>query len=380
LKPGPTDSPVIDGRLHHQWIDQAELASYLPKAWQAYLGTLQIVPGNPYQNPEGDYVRDEACRQIVATSPSVVADRLQSEGIQRAVLGYDRGTLIAPLANHHLAREACKAANNWTIERWLSNQDDRLFGLVLLSSQVPREAARELRRAGRHPRMVGALLAGNGGGRPFGHPYYEPIFAAAADLDLPVVIEAGGDVTTDSLTQPAGGGWPLTFGEYATLNASSEMTHLVSLISEGVFERFRNLRVLLVGGGVAWLPTLIWRFDMEWKALRREVPWVRVLPSEYIRDHVIIGTQPVNRSPAPEQIQRLLRAYAGMEELLCYTSGFPRWNSDTVSDTARVIPEAWHSKIFFGNANALFRWPTRTASQEGALPLAAASRARSSLI
>ena len=57
------------------------------------------------------------------------------------------------------------------------------------------------------------------------------------------------------------------------------MAHIMSMVTEGVFERFPTLKVVLYEGGVFWLPHMMWRFDKNWKAQRAETPWVQELPS-----------------------------------------------------------------------------------------------------
>ena len=86
----------------------------------------------------------------------------------------------------------------------------------------------------------------------------------------------------------------------------SFQAHLVSLLTEGVFERFPGLRVVMVEGGVAWLRAADVAAGRYWKALRSEVPWVRRPPSEYLRDHVRLGTQPLER---PDDDRQLLRCW-----------------------------------------------------------------------
>lgn len=355
---------AVDADVRHHWATTSELVEYMPRNWRRFFNTVdaargpQPVPRRWYQTSGPEYVPGsiDAFGAVPGADPLTFATYCDAEGIRQAVLGFDNGALIPALTNHYIALAAAKAANNWTIERFLSNQSDRLYGLMMVPNQLPAEAAREIRRVGRHPRIVGALMGANGIGKPFGHPLYHPIYAAAADMGLPIVVRAGGDAVPDTLTHPAGGGLPMTFGEYNSLLGCSLMAHLVSMIGQGVFERFPDLKVLLEGGGTAWIPFLLWRADTEWKGLRRDVPWVRFPPSEYFRRHVRVATHPVSRSQGPERLAKLLGAVPELSEVLCFGSGFPLYNADSVADAAVHLPSAWRGGIFRDNAAAVLRW------------------------
>lgn len=133
------------------------------------------------------------------------------------------------------------------------------------------------------------------------------------------------------------------------------MTHLVSFVSHGVFEKFPCLRLLLIEAGAAWLAPLLWRFDTEYKGLRREVPWLHKLPSEYVREHVWLTTQPLEVSPEREQVTELLGWVNGSNRL-CYSSDYPHWDADEPGYIAARLPEFWHRRIFFENALELYGW------------------------
>jgi uncharacterized protein len=44
------------------------------------------------------------------------------------------------------------------------------------------------------------------------------------------------------------------------------------------------------------------------------------------------------------------------EDILCFSSDYPHWDTDEVSDIGRSIPAGWHSKVFRDNAMELFGW------------------------
>jgi predicted TIM-barrel fold metal-dependent hydrolase len=187
---------------------------------------------------------------------------------------------------------------------------------------------------------------------------YHPVYAAASGLGLPVVIEAGGDSITDALTHPTAGGPPMTFGELATLQACSLMTHIVSLVSQGVFRKYPDLKVMLLGGGLAWLPWLFWRADTEWKNIRREIPWVDVPPSEYFHDRVRFATTPLAHSDGTFDLAAALGTIPGVERLCCFASSYPRWNAERPADIVEAFPGEWHRAILHDNARDFFRWPS----------------------
>jgi predicted TIM-barrel fold metal-dependent hydrolase len=133
------------------------------------------------------------------------------------------------------------------------------------------------------------------------------------------------------------------------------MTHLVSFVSHGVFDKFPKLRLLLIEAGSAWLPSLLWRFDAEYKGLRREVPWLKRLPSEYVAEHVWLTTQPLEMSPRKEQAIELLRWFNGADRLV-YSSDYPHWDADEVKYISARLPQAWHRRVFFENAMRFYGW------------------------
>ena len=60
------------------------------------------------------------------------------------------------------------------------------------------------------------------------------------------------------------------------------------------------------------------------------------------------------------------------EEILCFSSDYPHWDTDEVSHIAQNLPKEWHAKVFHQNAMNLFGWD---GARAGAAPrLAAGSR------
>jgi hypothetical protein len=60
--------------------------------------------------------------------------------------------------------------------------------------------------------------------------------------------------------------------------------------------------VVIIEGGFGWLPALTWRLDKLFERMRSEVPHLKRRPSEYIREHIWLTTQPMEEPKDPRQL------------------------------------------------------------------------------
>jgi len=126
-------------------------------------------------------------------------------------------------------------------------------------------------------------------------------------------------------------------------------------VIEGVFDRFPTLRVALIEGGFTWLPSLMWRIDKEWKGLRHNTPWVRRLPSEYMREHMRLTIQPIDGPANPVHLRQIIDQIDS-DAMLMFATDYPHWRFDQPADALPVtLEEPLLTKILSENARAFYR-------------------------
>ncbi|MDF3311468.1 amidohydrolase family protein [Rhodococcus sp. T2V] len=356
------DGAVIDGMIFQNWPSTAALSPYFEPGWRETVmrpgdlgGPLSLRARWLHQHPFGEFRPDSYPPEGVPGSDlGVIGEQvLDVADTRAAVLGYSDGMLATALNNYWLARETTRAVNRWTLTERLA--DPRLRGVVLACTAVPETAADDIAEFGRDDRMAAVALGGNCLGRAFGHTVYHPIYQAAAELDLPIIIQAGSDSMSSLDSSPTAGGLVSTYAQYATQSSHTLMAHMASMIMSGVFEKYPNLRVLLVGGGVTWLPAYAWRMDFWFKTTDHETPWVKRLPSEYLADHVRVGTHSLEAPRNPAELQAAFGSWRKFEKLMVYTSGYPRRECELSADVSVRIPTPWHESVFHDNAERFFR-------------------------
>lgn len=258
-----------------------------------------------------------------------------------------------PQPNPEFATALAAAWNGWIAETWLDayNHDHVFKGSICVSTQDPAGAAREIDRWAGHPHFV-QVVTDSASAAAYGQRRFDPIYEACQRLGLPFAMHAGADGT--GITSIPSSGYPTHYIEWSTLHVLSYQTHLVSMLVEGVFERFPELKVVLVEGGVSWLPALLWRLDTQYGRFKKELPWLSRKPSEYIRDHVRFTSQPIER---PEQDRHLLKMLELMdaEHILMFSSDYPHWDFDSPRLAFPKLPEPLRSRIYHENARELYR-------------------------
>ena len=190
-----------------------------------------------------------------------------------------------------------------------------------------------------------------GTSRPFGNRFYHPIYAAAQEHGLPICVHFGAE-GAGVANAPTAAGYPSYYLEMRMARPQIAQAHSASLICEGVFERYPTLKWLFVEVDTWWIPGLLWHFDADWKATREYTPWVKRLPSEYFREHIRVGTQPLQLPERRQDAAAFLRwMHAG--EVLVYASDFPHWDWDEPTPTAARFPQELRKAVFGGNGREL---------------------------
>jgi predicted TIM-barrel fold metal-dependent hydrolase len=349
---------MIDCDVHILIGDHAEFLAYVEpgqREWFAGRGPTLGLPGYLWSHPVSwfreDAEHDE--HRLAGTSPEAVRRQvLDPFGTDVAVLDGDDAIAVSLMANPLRAAAFARAHNDWLRDRWLDS-DPRLRGAILCPAQDPAAAAAEIRRVATDERFVQVLLVG-GSERPYGDPRYLPIFDAAVECGMPVAIHSGGE-GLGIAAPPGGAGMPSFYIEWHTVgSATSIMSHLVSMVCHGLFDRLPGLRVLMMEGGLAWLPGMLWRLDTNWRGLRGEVPWLARRPSEVVREQVRFTTQPLEHTDGDDALLWQMLEAAGAPDILCFASDYPHWDGDDPRFMLKRLPEAWRERIMHDNAAELY--------------------------
>jgi uncharacterized protein len=356
---------LVDSDVHHTWPDGSQLLDYLPREWREYAeaGSPQLRPPTVMYPQIGGVNKRVDTFGPEGELPGSVRERMQTQlldpfEVEAAILSYDFGNEPSHF-NPFFSSAVASAANDWTIDTWLTDDEPRLFAGALCPSQLPEEAAKEIRRVGTHPRIVSVLLCSDGLGLPFGHPAYDPIYEAALEVGLPISIHVGNEV--HRISHYTAGGVPSMRLEAHSLMLQPLQHYVTSMLVYGLFERYPELRVGIIEGGVSWVPWLLLRLDAVAPQLRRETPWLRREPSEYARDHLSFSTQPFDAGPNRDGLIELLAGVEGIERMLMFSSDYPHWDADDPLYLRRVLPEEWHGPVFGGNARGYYNLPPRPA-------------------
>jgi uncharacterized protein len=245
------------------------------------------------------------------------------------------------------------AYNSWTVDTWLTqhNPDGRFKASLLVAPQDPPAAAAEIDRLGAHPHFVQVLMT-SALGAPMGHKQFHPIYEAAQRHGLPVAVHPGSE-GRGVAGAPTAAGWVSKYIEWHTCLPQTAQAHVVSLVCQGVFVKFPRLKVVLVECGMGWLPHVMWRLDKNYKALRNEVPWLERLPSEYIKAHIRLTTQPVEEPESDAQFLSLLEMMDAGQTLMLSTD-YPHWDFDDPLAAFRAVPQPLRQRIFHDTAAELY--------------------------
>jgi predicted TIM-barrel fold metal-dependent hydrolase len=353
----PTDTrtrtrrALIDCDFHDELDSIKDLYPYLSQRWREHIEMYGTRGPTGANYPRFMDHREDARPPSGRRSGSEVAhsrkDYLDPYNVAHAIT-----IPLTPAGrqmNPELDAALATAVNDWQVAEWLE-PEPRLRASMIVPFEYPDAAVAEINRRASDKRFVQVQFSGRPH-EPMGRRKYWPIYEACAKNGLHVMSHAFG-----SYGNPITGSGPASFYiEDHVGPAQAMQANIISLVAEGVFETFPTLKLVSVENGFGWIPSLMWRLDSAWTLLRSEVPHLRRAPSEYVREHVYLTTQPVEEPHKPEYFSQLLSQFGDMVSHILFASDYPHWDSDN-PDMALppFLPKATLDAIYFENAKALY--------------------------
>jgi uncharacterized protein len=333
---------AIDCDVHVAPESYQTLFPYLSDYWRQYITEAGVrLNGLAHAYP----------RAVATPAPS------SYEGLAERVLEGDGDARIFVLncltgfethRNPYFSAAVASAVNDWVRSEFLA-RDSRLRASVAVSTVSAEDAVSEIERVGEDPQLVQVLLPVRAD-LPWGHKNHHALFAAASERGLQVGLHAWGRAGK----APTPSGFTTTYLEDYVGNQPIAQAQVLSFVSEGVFERFPELRVVVIECGFAWLAPLLWRFDKDWKGVWREVPWVKRRPSEYVREHFRFTTAPSHLPPDPAALDQLLEMLGG-SGMLVYASDYPHEHGDGLPALLGRLTEEQRRAVLRETAVELYR-------------------------
>ncbi|PEJ60851.1 hypothetical protein CN692_01820 [Bacillus sp. AFS002410] len=339
--------PVIDCDIHEMLPKYTDLFPYLDEQWRRYIVPGMWSPlGLPYGWPTpGGVAMVEALPENGAP-PCSDLGLLKEQLLDKYNIKY--GILTGSFwpsdvnTQPHLKNALATAYNDWQIDKWL-NQDARLRGSIQINANDPIAAAKEIERLGNHPQMIQVLITVFPD--EMGKPFYHPIYEAAERNGLPIGFHLSG--ATKSVL-----GYNQYFMDWYTTRVQNYQSIMSNMIVQGVFEKFPKLKIMLIEGGFSWAVPLMWRLDMTYRSFRREVPWLKRLPSEYVREHFRFTSQPME-DPDPKKMMQMIEMLG--PEMICFASDYPHWDfDDPYHAFPSVFPKEWKQRILYDNPREFY--------------------------
>ncbi|MGW5382523.1 amidohydrolase family protein [Nocardia sp. NPDC003963] len=277
------------------------------------------------------------------------------------------GQLFMEAGDREFGLVCLKAYNDWVIEDWCGAAPGRYIPLVLIPLWDPQLAVRELERCAargattfafsENPAPLGLPTIHDAGG------YWDPVMAAANDMELVVSMHVGSSSTVPQISKDAPFLANLAWGATRTSGA------MLSWLFSGMFQRFPNLKIALSEGEIGWMPYFLERAE---QVLDKQRHWVKRGMSW--GDHA--GSRGVDLDTL--DIRRTFRdhifgcfiedthgiasiAEIGENNIMCETD-YPHSDStwpnciDAVKKQIDHLPAETQYKILRGNAERLYRF------------------------
>jgi predicted TIM-barrel fold metal-dependent hydrolase len=268
--------------------------------------------------------------------------------METAVLFPTRAANITRMREVDFAVAVARAFNT-CVAREYASVSPRLKPVGVLPLQDPVRAAEELRYAVTELGLISFELSAMHPAPGLGDKRYDPIWAEAQRLGVPMCIHGSRSPSTD-----IGGDRLSTFNEVHAYGFTvSILLQFTSMICQGVPVRFPDLKLAFLENGATWLPYYLDRLDEHWEKRAEEMPHLKEKPSAIFRRSPIYVSIEAGEGMLAETV-----SYIGDDHFL-YASDIPHWDNEFPESLEEVrnhprLSRETKEKLLYRNAQALF--------------------------
>ena len=341
------EGATLVGQVMERWPDKVALVAGSPPRL--------TVEGRRYPESEGPGAgcpAEHGLSTVDGIQPGSVAGMLADadrDHISEMVLYPSFGLCAPSLEDPAFAAGFCRLYNEWLAD-FCKSSGGRLHGVAvtpLEHGRVAIDVMTEARALGLVATMVPPALRT----RNLDHPDFEPFYAAAVDLDMPLGVHGAPGIHLPKIGVDR-------FTNYIQVHCISfpfdQMTAMTALVSGGVFDRHPKLRVAFLEAGVGWVPYFIDRMHEHFEKRGDWIPggWQRD-PKEYLE----AGNLWVSCEPEEPILPGVIDVLG--DEFILFASDYPHWDGAWPESTVslrgrRDISEVSRARIAGENARRFY--------------------------
>ncbi len=215
---------------------------------------------------------------------------LDIDGVDVSILYPTVGLLLYSVPDSQLLTSILSTYNDWLAE-FCKPFPKRLLGIAMLNVDDVPASIKEMERCKKMGLPGAMITVYPSEAHSYDKPEYEPLWAAAQDLDMPLSLHVG--------TNRPNPGQVIDF-ESATATQFSNNDHWVrmsigNMIFSGVFERYPKLQIGAIENELSWIPHFLDRIDYNYTQRQSEVAPYRfkgdALPSDFFHSNVFVSFQ-----------------------------------------------------------------------------------------
>lgn len=208
---------------------------------------------------------------------------MERDGVDAELVFPSLGLMLPRITDREGQREACKIWNDWAWD-YTAPVRNKLIPAAMIPCIDFDDALAECKRAADKGFAAFCLWEGLNN---YNDPRWDPIFAFAGEMGIPLVFHTGvGDINIRALKGPGG----------ALFNYTRQMNDAVDVITQliagGVLDRNPKSHILFAEHSAGWLWGLAERMDEVYHGHAPSVnPKLSRLPSQIVRDQVHCALQ-----------------------------------------------------------------------------------------